>query len=344
MPTVLIVDDEKNFLASLQDGLREHADNFQALWATDGSEAKRILDTRRVDLLVTDLKMPGLSGFELLAHCTRYKPEMPVIVMTAFGTPEIEMRLGRLPSLHYLEKPLDLDVLVRSIYSSLKAGSQSLIRGITLPTFLQLLHMEKKTCTLKIRSHGRTGYLYIRQGMLQAAETGTLTGEGAALEIATWEEAEIEMDAICRKMGEGLQASLEYILMEAFRLKDEGQENAVPANAQEASPSCRPMAIKALPKIPGIGEAVVFDERGFLEFKSGEGGILPRLDPAIFLDVGETIGDQMGWGPVCFLQFSLPQGRRLVLFARPGHRFALTLQPRARPADVLKALDRAIGP
>jgi CheY-like chemotaxis protein len=52
-----------------------------------GKEAVQILDATGVDLVVTDLRMPKMDGFELLAHMSGNYPDIPVIVMTAYGTP-----------------------------------------------------------------------------------------------------------------------------------------------------------------------------------------------------------------------------------------------------------------
>ena len=164
MKNILLVDDERSFLLSLKDGLMACGGAFNVVLAGNGREALQSLKSQPIDLLVTDLKLPVVDGFQLLAYVSRHYPSLPVIVMTAFGTPDIEERLARMNALHYLEKPLDFDALAGTIESALATGARSYIRGITLATFLQLVRMEQKTCSLKIRSGKKTGYLFIRQG------------------------------------------------------------------------------------------------------------------------------------------------------------------------------------
>ena len=89
MKKVLIVDDEKSFLLSLEDGLKKHSDKFQISTAENGQEAVSILKTMPIDLLVTDLNMPIMDGFELLAWVSREKRDIPIIVMTALWTSEV---------------------------------------------------------------------------------------------------------------------------------------------------------------------------------------------------------------------------------------------------------------
>ncbi len=240
MKTILIVDDETPFLLSLKDGLRDHAGDYQVRTAGNGREAVAILDTVKIDLLVTDLKMPVMDGFELLAYLSRRQLGIPVVVMTAFGTQEIENRLKKIDNFHYLEKPLDLDLLAGTIDRALAAGSRSYIRGITLATFLQLVQMEHKTCTLKIKSRGRVGFLHIRKGELLAAETDTVGGEHAAYDIVCWPDPEIEMEGVCRKTEKTIAASIEHVLLEAFRIEDERREalrQQTPV-ASAAEPAC----------------------------------------------------------------------------------------------------------
>ncbi len=235
MKNILIVDDEKPFLASVQDGLAAQARNYGVLTAYNGQQALEILGSTKIDLLVTDLKMPVMDGFELLAHVSRSHPGIPSVIMTAFGTPEIEERLRRIDSCQFLEKPLDIDVLDTTIARGLAADPKSYIRGINLATFLQLVQMERKTCTLKIRSKKGVGFLYIRAGELLAAETETLSGVAAAHEIVCWPEPEIEMEGGCGKNSVSIDTSIEYLLLEAFRIEDERKRTASEQFSHEVS-------------------------------------------------------------------------------------------------------------
>ncbi len=169
MKTVLIVDDEKLFLASLTEGLSLHSDEFQVLTANNGKQAIGIIDSCSVDLVVTDLKMPVMDGFQLLAHLMSENLNFPIIVMTAFGTPEIENRLKEFEAFGYLEKPLDFQKLADKIREALTQTDSGRLNGISLFSFLQLLQMEQKTCSLKVVSAGRRGTLVFSKGELYNA-------------------------------------------------------------------------------------------------------------------------------------------------------------------------------
>ncbi len=235
LKNVLIVDDEKYFLLSLVEGLSQYANTFRTVTAENGRAAITVLGSTSVDLVVTDLNMPELDGFGLLAHMSKFQPGVPVIVMTAYCTPEIKRKLADFGSLKILEKPLEFTDLVESILAELTSNSGSYLRGITLPAFLQLLEMERKTCTLRIRSKGRVGFLCLRDGQLLEADNGHGRGDEAALDIISWDETEIEISSVCKIKEARIKASLGYLLMEAFRLKDERERSrALAADAPDS--------------------------------------------------------------------------------------------------------------
>ncbi|MBI5846893.1 MAG: response regulator [Nitrospirae bacterium] len=241
MKNVLIVDDEKSFLLSLLQGLDAYAADFNTLTAQNGKIAVDVLGSTKIDLVVSDLKMPEMDGFGLLSHMSKKHPNIPVIMMSAYCTPEIKSRLKNLGAFTILEKPIDFQEFVDHIFAELNAVSKGYIQGITLPAFLQLVEMEKKTCTLKIGSHGRKGFLYFQEGILVDADNSLDEQEKAALDIVCWDDPEIEIESICRKKIRNIQQPLTYILMEGYRIRDEkmkaaGVQPSIHAEAKEVGP------------------------------------------------------------------------------------------------------------
>lgn len=225
MRNILIVDDEETFLLSVKDGLKSYAKDLNILTAVNGKEAVAALESVMVDLVITDLKMPVMDGFELLTYISRECPLIPVLVMTAYGTPEIEGRLKAAGASPYLEKPLDLNVLAERIFGMMISESRGFIQGISLSSFLQLLEIERKTCTLKVRSKRGEGYLYFIKGELMDATFKNMDPEKAVYEIVSWDEVEMEIKTGCKRMKKTIKDSLQFIMMEAFRIKDEKEKD-----------------------------------------------------------------------------------------------------------------------
>jgi CheY-like chemotaxis protein len=228
--TVLVVDDEAEFVASLVDGLDACANEFRVVTATNGSTALKVLAAEPIDLVVTDLNMPVMDGFELLAHMTEAYPSTPVLVMTAYNSQRIETRLAELEVFRLCEKPIDLASLIEAIRDGLRRAAAGHIEGVALASFLELLHMERKSCTLMLRSGEQTGQLTLAEGELTHATTGGVTGEKAAIAILGWREATIELRGPARGARRSVKTPLRQLLMDAAVAADERAEETRKTN------------------------------------------------------------------------------------------------------------------
>jgi DNA-binding response OmpR family regulator len=272
LKTILIVDDEPLFLESLVDGLATSADEFRVVTAADGLAATAVLESTPVDLIVTDLKMPHMDGFELLAWLTRAAPTMPVIVMTAFGTPQIEERLAPFEAFRYLEKPIDYQMLADEIREGLRPVSGGHLAGITLSSFLELVQMERKTCTLTVRSGDEVGYLYFQRGELINALHNGEEGEAAAARIVVWREPSIDIENVGRKRRRTINTPLRRILMDAAvhfdeqPAGDDGVLDVAPTLPSPAAPAVAPPHAPAAThtQIVAMLERVQTDVAGFI--------------------------------------------------------------------------------
>ena len=110
METILIVDDEKNYPPVLSAVLEE--EGFETLTAFSGREALEILKNSDVDLVLTDMKMPFMDGIELLEHIKEKDHDLPVIMMTAYGTVEKAVLAMQKGADNYILKPFDNERLV----------------------------------------------------------------------------------------------------------------------------------------------------------------------------------------------------------------------------------------
>ena len=106
---ILIVDDESNARTALAELLRD--EGYAVETAADGFKALPKLEDFQPDVVVTDLKMPGLSGLELMQKVRERDPEGVVIVMTAFGAVESAVQAMRQGAADYLTKPVNVDEL-----------------------------------------------------------------------------------------------------------------------------------------------------------------------------------------------------------------------------------------
>ncbi len=232
MNTVLVVDDDESFLLSLIEGFKPYEDQFGIITANNGEEAIAVLDKEDIHLVLTDLKMPKMDGFALVAHLSAHHPEIPVIVMTAFGTPDMEDTLKEKGAFQYIEKPIDFNLLVTKILKGLEGRSKGFITGVSLGSFLQLLELDKKTCTLTVRSGKNQGTMYFKNGDLMDADTNGLSGTDAAFEIISWKNVEIILSNSCDITEQNIPESLGFILLEGSRREDEGDTSPASPTVQ----------------------------------------------------------------------------------------------------------------
>jgi two-component system response regulator AtoC len=108
---VLVVDDQLEMAEMVADHLGERG--YEATAMSSGPAALQALRTERVDVLVTDLRMPGIDGFDLLTASVDLDPSRVVILMTAYGTPATALEATRRGAFQFLAKPFRLDALVR---------------------------------------------------------------------------------------------------------------------------------------------------------------------------------------------------------------------------------------
>ena len=292
MKKILVVDDEPAVLFALSEALTDKRRGLKALTARDGREAMSILDSDKVHLVVTDLRMPDVDGFELLAHLRRTRPELPVIVMTALGSAETSGRLDPDGVLECLSKPFDIAVLQRKIHEKLAQRVTGRVENISLASFLQLLEMERKTCTLSITAAERTGRLYFRTGKLVGAETEDLTGSEAALEIVTWEHTDIEISEVCPLEGPPLPGGLPFLLLEAMRLADER------SRAGEADDEAEIEALLSVERPAAVAPAAADRSEQFREALDRGRGIEGALATLLASAAGGVLAAAIGTKPV----------------------------------------------
>ena len=119
-PLILVVDDDANMRKILCHHLSQAG--YVTVSASDGQEGAAVLAANAVDLLLTDVRMPRTGGMELLKEARELNPDLPVLVMTAYGTIQDAVEAMREGAFDYLTKPVDRDTLLRTIQKALQVG------------------------------------------------------------------------------------------------------------------------------------------------------------------------------------------------------------------------------
>src|SRR5262245_24137403 len=118
---VLIVDDDRDMCVLLESQLKRR--DINASWRTSAAEALDLLAVEDFEVLVTDLNLQGTSGLELCERVVQNRPDMPVIVITAFGSLESAIAAIRSGAYDFVNKPFELDELVHTINRAMQHKS-----------------------------------------------------------------------------------------------------------------------------------------------------------------------------------------------------------------------------
>ncbi len=223
--TVLLVEDDRATQSFLNRGLKG-LNGFRVLLAGHGQEALDILTREEVNVLVTDLQMPVLDGYQLIGEVSARYPHIPIIVVTSTPPEEHGYAPFRLGAMSLFAKPPRLSALMDEIRNAAALPADAAIRGLSLASLLQLLQWERKSCTLVVRAQQGLGLLYIQEGALIHGAFRDMEGLKAVFEILGWEDIHVEMVSTCR-VEATVSDPLEELLMDAAVARDHKKAQAL---------------------------------------------------------------------------------------------------------------------
>lgn len=122
---ILLVDDEKEFVETLAERMKMR--DLPSDVALDGEQALQMLEEETPDVIVLDLKMPGIDGMEVLRRVKKAYPDVQVIMLTGHGSEKDEEEARRLGAFEYLQKPTGVDRIVQTIKRAFKKFDDSMV-------------------------------------------------------------------------------------------------------------------------------------------------------------------------------------------------------------------------
>ena len=152
MKKALVVDDTKNIRTLL--GIYLKLNNFEVLMATNGHEALSLIDNEPIDLIFLDIKMPEISGTEVLKRIRTKGITAPVVIMTAFATVKNAVDCTKLGAITYLQKPFTTDK-IKTILAELTTEDDTYDKNIehqiiTIKYLINENNLEKALDNLKV--------------------------------------------------------------------------------------------------------------------------------------------------------------------------------------------------
>lgn len=200
---ILVVDDENFFAEWLAENLRDTSTWYDAHWVNSGERALEFMERQPVDLVISDIKMAGVSGIELLNQIRARYPGAGVILMTGYALPELHQEATRRGSLFYLEKPFPMEKLESAIEEALTtlplvappAEAEAPMAQLTLLDTLHLFHLSRSNKTLRVKAPDAEGVIYYQDGEVIHAFSQGVEGEAAFAHIVSGESSDYEVRA-----------------------------------------------------------------------------------------------------------------------------------------------------
>ena len=226
--TVLVVDDDPAVRRLLREGLPMHLEGTTVATAVHGGDAIQHLCKHPVSVIVTDVSMPIMDGFTLLAYVRKHHPNLPVVVLSTMAAEAVMEGAPQLGMLRILRKPASPSQVAEAVRSAHAESASGRMTAVPLAALLHLIQIERKSCSLLVRSGERKGRLHFLSGELVNAysfELGT-DGEAAARQVLGWHTVTVDFERSLHNHQRLIHTPLQALLLEVATAQDERERLA----------------------------------------------------------------------------------------------------------------------
>ncbi|UCD71545.1 MAG: response regulator [Syntrophobacterales bacterium] len=220
---VLIVDDEETLTWSMAKSLSRDRDKYEVEIANNGKEALDVLGKMPIDLVISDIRMPDINGLDLLIQIKKDYPQTKVIIMTAYGSSDVQKEASKRGSLYYIEKPFEINEIRKLILDLVreKRGFEGKLFDLQLTDIIQMNCLGRVTTSMIITKDNHRGVIYFNDGEIVHAECDDIVGEEAFYIILGWQEGKFVSNIGVLPSRETISSPWEHLLMEGMKRKDE---------------------------------------------------------------------------------------------------------------------------
>ncbi len=226
---ILILDDEQDLLEIYQEILARLPSQPEIRTSSNGHDAIAMLENEPFALLLVDLNMPQMDGFQVLAVVRRRFPSLRTVVMTGATEDDLRGRAYRIGVDLFLEKPKtgrEIIFFVDCIESLLERESQGGFRGVQSKTLLDIIQLEcltQNTCVLKITSEAGEGRIWIQKGEIIDSAVEDKSGKAGIVEMLSWKAGNFEVLPYGLPRPRTIHLNYESLLMETAQSMDEAE-------------------------------------------------------------------------------------------------------------------------
>ena len=222
-PKVLVVDGDKQTSLALHAALYESNDRFDVLLAGTAGVAREIMRDVSIDVLLTDVDLPGVSGVDLVCWAAIEFPETLYFVQTSDDVEQLQERIGGLGCLRLLRKPCKPQEVLKIVHEALDcihrlSGCFSVLSAADV---IQMLCLTQRTAALRITNGARSGNVMVKEGKLVHAGWGDYVGQEALCAILDAKDAVFRTTPLPETVEVNIHIDWQHALMDAVRTLDE---------------------------------------------------------------------------------------------------------------------------
>jgi FixJ family two-component response regulator len=225
---VIIVDDDTSFLKNMKDALEYSIDNVKIIEHTNAEDAWKFLSKNDISLLITDQRLPGMRGIEFVNLVDKKYPAIPIILITAYGTPKLKDRARDIGAIKFFNKPIDLKEMIKEVKKGLELEASEItsIRKISLATVLELISTERMTVSITVKDEetNESGRIWFKKGNIIDADIDNLEGIEAVFKMLFFDDVNIVIKEREHERITIPDMPLEYILLEGIKRKEENKK------------------------------------------------------------------------------------------------------------------------
>jgi len=283
---VLVVDDEDDLTWSISKHLAKDKDKYKLICVNSGKKALEVLSQLPVELVISDIRMPEISGLDLLVKIKDFYPSTKVIIMTAYGSSEVHEEANARGCLKYIEKPFEINELRQLILEAIeeRRGFKGTITDFHLSDLIQMNCLGRMTSCLYVDRDENEGRIYFAEGNLVHAQCNDIEGEEALYEMLTWEGGGFSTKRGEEAPKETIIKGWQSLLLEGMRRVDEAKPgNKTEIEARKDSLMNKINAIlDSFSALKEIAFVTIFDPEGFpVASKMSEKYSIGEITPVI---------------------------------------------------------------
>lgn len=220
MTSLLIVDDDEVFRSTIGRDLAEHG--YDVRLAHSADEAERTLSAAPIDILLTDLRMPGADGIDLLDRVRVIAPRTRTILMSGYATARDYQRAVECGAVRVLCKPFTKSELLLAIRQAIdcETGFRGSIHGLSLVDLLQMFHYARRSLAIVVDGWA-PGHVFLVEGRVIHATYRDLEGEAAVRAILAMPAGSLRTMVLPDGIPRTISRDLEGLLLDSLRTMDE---------------------------------------------------------------------------------------------------------------------------